>query len=177
MSTRDGLVRTKVGNYYDPTDPGEEHGYHRHHRPRRSIAEAEWPLLAELARGRVVLELGTGVGVSARVMAATAKAVVTVDPDSWVQHPGPENVTFLREAPKDTSPFDMAFIDGDHSEQGCAEDIEKCRCIPLLVLHDTNLKEVRRAIARYASAGLTEVEAHNTPGRLAVYRWAKGGNQ
>jgi hypothetical protein len=160
------MVRTGIGNYYAPDDPGEI-GYAGTPK-RRSITDSEAEILAHLAKGCAVLEIGTGLAVSTRALASTAQSVVTVDPDPWISDPQLAGVVFLREAPIG-SQFDLAFIDGNHAVASVLTDLIQCRAIPVIVLHDTNLPGVIDALARLP--GLIPEEIFDTPCRLAVYRW------
>lgn len=95
------MIPHPKGGRYRADDPGEPTtGV-----PRVSIADDEVELLASLVAGKRVLEIGTGLGVSARAMASTATEVVTVDIDPWV-HANvwpllPRNVRCCAEIPDD----------------------------------------------------------------------------
>lgn len=158
------LVCTEYGTYYDPEDPGER-GYPGKVK-RRSVTDEEVGILAALADEKRVLEIGTGLAVSTRALAMTAVSVVTVDPDPWVQDPGIPGVEFRRELPPKDVPFDMVFIDGNHMTESVVQDIESCRHIPLLVMHDTYLASVARAIEL---CGLVTQRIYTTACLLAVY--------
>jgi hypothetical protein len=160
------MVRTGIGNYYAPDDPGEI-GYVGTPK-RRSVTDAEAGILAHLAKGCAVLEIGTGLAVSTRALACTARSVVTVDTDSWVTDPLLPGVRFVREVPPGI-PFDLAFIDGNHETLAVLADLDRCRAVPSLAVHDTNLPSVAAALA---GRPLDLVEAFDTPCRLALYRWA-----
>jgi len=130
-----------------PDDPGEPGlGV-----PRWSVATMEGRILSEFFRGKTVLEIGTGLGVSTRAIASTAKEVYTVDIDPWVKENVvlPENVHFstsLEGVPE----VDAAFIDGLHSHKQCCIDIYNARRLVkdggLIVLHDAHMKPIRGAI-------------------------------
>jgi len=160
-----GLIRTDNGNYYDPKDPGESQ--YPNSPPRLSVTDDEVEILADLARQKVVLEIGTGLGISTRALASTAKRVVTIDPDPWVRDPEMSNVVFLREAPM-TGQFDIVFIDGHHSTEAVLQDITYCIQMKILkiTLHDTYLPSIREAIRQCA---LHEQKVYETRCRLAVY--------
>lgn len=145
------IVRTENGNFFCPDDPGESQ--YPGSPPRLSVTEQE------------AVEIGTGLGVSTRALASTAASVVTVDPDPWVVDPCLPNVRFLREAP-DPAGFDMAFIDGLHERDAVVRDIERCKAIPLIVLHDTDLRGVREAIER---TGLRRTEDFGTKCQMAAF--------
>lgn len=140
------LVPHSTGSYEHPGDPGEPTtGV-----PRLSVTEMEADLLAAFVVGRDVLEIGTGLGVSTRALARTAKSVVTVDIDEWVQG------TIWPELPANVVPtpvvpvgrqFDAAFIDGDHSTESVVADWQAVaplvRSGGVILAHDTNAKAVR----------------------------------
>jgi hypothetical protein len=131
-------------------DPGEpQHGL-----PRIGIDEGEEPLLSALARGRLVLEIGTGLGYSTRALARTARLVVTVDPDEWVEKnivpTLPLNVAFRREL-SGPVPVDLVFVDGDHRPDAVRRDTllaVQCVCDGgLVVFHDwTGLDDVAGSV-------------------------------
>jgi hypothetical protein len=155
---KDGLRRVHgVGNYLDPDDPGEP-GYPDHWK-RRSVTDEEAEILAKIATGKRVMEIGTGLGVSTRAIASTAAHVVTVDPDPWVKDPCLANVEFRRSLPSADVQFDLAFIDGHHREDAVVADILSCRKIPMLVIHDSRTPSVRAAIER---CGLVSDEEYHT---------------
>jgi predicted RNA methylase len=158
------LEITPDGNFYCQEDPGEVSYSGRP--KRRSVTVEEAAILAELARGLRVLEIGTGLGVGTRALASTAQSVITLDVDPWVTDPQLPNVTFLRERP-DAAGFDLVFIDGSHETESVIADIEYCRPIPTLVLHDTYLPTVQEAIRAF---GLVEINVYPTRCRLATYR-------
>jgi len=125
-------------------------------------------LLKELVRGKTVLEIGTGVGVSARIMSEAARAVATVDVDLWVvewvwpvltEEAPLRNVLLHRAVPDPGVPFDAAFIDGHHTEEAAFADIVRCSQLVrgggLLVLHDIWIEDVARAATE---SGLRWVE-------------------
>lgn len=158
--------RTRAGSYYHKDDPGEIGYGPDYSLPRVSVTKQEAAILAELARDKTVLEIGTGLAVSTEALASTALRVVTVDIDPWVQDPGIRNVEFRRTLPVEDVPFDLVFIDGNHNKESVIADIESCRHIPLLVIHDTYLDSVREAIAE---CDLRLQQVYNTRCRLAVY--------
>jgi len=161
---RAGLIQTAAGNYYDPADPGERQ--YAGNPPRRSITEEEIEILAVLAAGMDVLEIGTGLAVSTHALASTARRVVTVDPDPWVQDPALPHVEFCRVLPHDLTGFDLVFIDGLHTREAVINDIERSRPIARLLLHDTYLPDVQAAIRHCA---LVECTHWSTQCRLAIY--------
>lgn len=136
------MIAHPKGGQYRADDPGEPTtGV-----PRVSIADDECDLLAELVAGLRVLEIGTGLGVSARAMAKTALEVVTVDIDPWV-HANvwpllPKNVTGLTSVDDVDGVFGAVFIDGDHSRLAVRRDVEQAEGFApggLLIAHDANV--------------------------------------
>lgn len=135
----------RSGSWVHPSDPGEP----RIGKPRLSVTDLEAAILAELVAGLTVLEIGTGLGVSTRAMAETARVVHTVDIDPWVWEnvwPDlPENVVPHRSI--DTVPeFSVAFIDGDHSTEAVEADLASVAGCPLVIAHDTNSSMVRAGL-------------------------------
>ena len=140
------LIPHSTGSYVHGDDPGEP----TTGEPRLSITEVEGEMLAVLAAGRSVLEFGTGLGVSTRALARTARKVYTVDIDEWVQETIwptlPDNVSTCGD--RDRLPIvDMVFIDGDHTEQGTAADVAAAMRLAseVVVMHDTLAPSVRSA--------------------------------
>jgi hypothetical protein len=111
------------------------------------LSEAEATMLARLASGKKVLEIGTFYGKSTVAMAEGAKHIVCVDP--FTGYPGTEFTDTLKETvynlrsagvrdkvhihvgtqeevlPEiDLSEFDMVFYDADHSEESTARGIK-----------------------------------------------------
>ena len=139
------LVPYPQGGFTHPDDPGEPSS----NAPRVSVTPAEAQILANLATGLRVLEIGTGLGVSTAGMAQTATSVTTVDVDPWVWvtiwPTLPGNVTVAKTTAELCGPFDMVFIDGDHTPQAVRADLaEAVRLAPggLLVAHDANYTDV-----------------------------------
>lgn len=136
-------------------DPGEP----TTGKPRISIADDEIDILTEAARGHIVLEIGTGLGVSTRALAQHAKSVITVDPDPWVKehirHTLPGNVLHVATIDDipDGIPFNMAFIDGDHSTESTLRDIktvrELCTVGTRIWVHDAKYPNVAAALDPY----------------------------
>jgi precorrin-6B methylase 2 len=148
------MIRLPVGAYIREDDPGES-GY-KTTAPRGSVTDGECALLGALCRGQFVLEIGTGLGVSTRAIAATALRVDTVDPDPWVQSAivpsfSEENIRAFTEVPG--GQYDVAFIDGNHSEESVLSDIraaaERLHRGGLLILHDTHLEGVFSACSKF----------------------------
>ena len=139
------LVVTHNGNFYSPADPGEMGTKIR----RLSVTSLETEILAEVARGHRVLEIGTGLGVSTVALAKDAEYVWTIDPDPWVQ----ENVwPDLTDTGKVTTAhqvpdvelqslwFTLAFVDGDHGYDSVLADLEAVKRLILpmcpVLMHD-----------------------------------------
>lgn len=145
-----GLEHSQVNGYFHPSDPGEPGTG----QPRLSVNDHEGRLLASLVRRMVVLEIGTGLGVSARWMAMTAKHILTVDPDPWViENIFPTLPPSVIGCPdyQDWFPiFDAAFLDGLHQYEQVMKDIEimrnQVRANGLLIFHDLYIQDVRRAL-------------------------------
>ena len=140
------LIPHSTGSYVHGDDPGEP----TTGEPRLSVTEVEGEMLAVLAAGRSVLEFGTGLGVSTRALARTARKVYTVDIDEWVQETIwptlPDNVSTCDD--RDRLPIvDMVFIDGDHTEEGTAADVAAAMRLAseVIVMHDTSAPTVRSA--------------------------------
>lgn len=160
-----------TGGYVRADDPGEP----QTGSPRISITDAEGELLAEMMAGLSVLEIGTGLGVSTRAMAKTAREVVSVDVDEWVSmNIAPElgqigTVTCCHSIPRNWT-FDAAFIDGDHSPAAVERDIRAALAVVrpggFIVLHDFNASIVQEGARR---AGI-ECEALATTYGLGVHR-------
>lgn len=134
------------GGYRHPDDPGEP----TTGQPRVSVSDLEASILEALARGRHVVEIGTGLGVSTRALAAHARTVHTIDVDPWVHAtiwPDlPSNTTGVPDRRLVAGRFDLAFVDGDHSRQAALDDLTWCAARARIVIaHDTNYESVRRA--------------------------------
>lgn len=146
------LERVSNGSYVHTEDPGEPSTG----KPRLSITDEEAAIVADFCFGeRTVMEIGTGLGVSTKAIAAVAETVFTVDIDPWVQEniwpTLPDNVYGISEVYTHGRIIDVAFIDGDHSTEATRHDIE--RVLPILrpgtgvlLLHDVNYPNVRKAI-------------------------------
>lgn len=147
-----GYHKLDNGSYVHPDDPGEPQNGHR----RLSITDQEASILQGFADGRVVLEIGTGLGVSTRALAEVAEQVITVDIDRWVHEnivpTLPENVLATTEIDpqvyNDLMP-EMVFIDGDHSFEATRRDIGMAQDIVvpggLVVIHDAHAPQVWKA--------------------------------
>lgn len=141
------LQHLDYGSYVSPDDPGEPTTGVR----RISVTDREADLLAFLARGRTVVEIGTGLGTSTRAMTPYARHLWTVDIDPWVQHNvWPTLAKYVRKS--STRPngwFDMVFIDGDHATESATADIDYALSVVklgMIVVHDANMDSVRAAL-------------------------------
>lgn len=137
------MIPHPKGGWVRQDDPGEpQTGV-----GRISISELEAGILAAVAADRTVIEIGTGLGVSTRALASTARSVTTVDIDPWVHEtiwPDlPDHVERLRSLPADGQ-WDVAFIDGDHNRLAVRTDLRWCYPrVHVIVAHDTNHQAVR----------------------------------
>lgn len=119
------MIPHQLGGYYREDDPGEPSSGVA----RVSVTDDERDVLAAMADGKWVFEIGTGLGVSTRALASTATHVVTCDIDEWVHRtiwPDlPANVTPVPAVLADQlgRRFDMVFIDGDHSDEALRIDV------------------------------------------------------
>jgi predicted O-methyltransferase YrrM len=146
------LQKSPVNGYLCPTDPGEP-GWGTQ---RLSVNDLEAKIVSEFARGKTVLEIGTGLGVSTLKLAETAKMVYTVDIDSWVAKniapTLPDNVRFFKSIDEYgiTPGFDMAFVDGFHEYEQCSKDINSVMYLVnrggVLLFHDFHIPAVAKAI-------------------------------
>lgn len=124
-----------------PDDPGEpQHGL-----PRIGIAPDEEAVLLSL-HGDYALDIGTGLGFSARALAACNHAVYTVDPDPWVQRtiwptlPGNVRPVSTIEDVPIVELFDVVFIDGIHTAKSVRSDfisaVRRTKVAGIVLLHD-----------------------------------------
>jgi predicted O-methyltransferase YrrM len=151
-----------------PNDPGEP----GRNLPRWSVGDREARIVSELMRGLIVLEIGTGLGVSTKEIAKRAKFVYTVDIDPWVKEniapTLPENVQFFQERKDVPGKVDAAFIDGFHSFEQCGKDILFVRKLVrpggLIVFHDLYIAGIKEAIIK---SGLEGAEIR-TPCGIAI---------
>lgn len=130
-----------------PDDSGEPPTGNR----RVAITVQEATLLALLVIDRQVLEIGTGLGVSTKMLASTALEVVTVDVDPWVHDvvwPDlPANVRTVTSV-DDTERFDVVFISDCSAGELRADLAVACRCCRgLIVVHDAHSENVGAAIS------------------------------
>lgn len=134
------------------------------------LKESEAKELAELAKGKTVLEIGSWCGRSAIAMAATAYRVYAIDwhrgdpiigfdetlSEFWtnIRKAGAGNVIPLvgRTQQMDIlgeSWADVVFVDGDHHEESVLADLELARrCLKpggTIAMHDWDCKPVQRA--------------------------------
>jgi hypothetical protein len=157
------LVKSDVNGYYCPQDPGEPNW----NAPRLSINDTEARFLKELFRGRVVLEIGTGLGVSTNAIASVADWVYTVDIDDWVKEnvaPNlPRNTTFHMNY-NSIPECEAAFVDGYHEYEQCRKDIQTCKRLVskggLMVFHDLAMGAVRQALVDEGYNNALQVLTH-----------------
>lgn len=136
-----------------PEDPGEIAGPGRGHR-RISVTSEEGMVLAGMAAGRWVLEVGTGLGVATRYLAMHAAHVTTLDIDPWVREKVwptlPDRVTAL-DTPPTVMDVSMAFIDAEHTPEALCGDVMYAAGLMsaggVLVAHDAiELRETLREL-------------------------------
>lgn len=133
--------------YICPDDPGEP----IYNAPRGSVSDSECEILKKYAKGKRVLEIGTGLGVSTRSMAKVAEIVYTVDIDQWVWDnvwPDlPNNVVCLKDA-GECPGVDVVFIDGCHEQKYVVEDLKLAKLKTVqggaILLHDLNRADIYR---------------------------------
>lgn len=141
-----------MGSFTHPDDPGE-YGT----APRISVTGEEAELLARLACGKRVLEIGTGLGISTTALASSALHVTTLDTSPWVHStifPSLRSARITccvdRTEAAAGIPYDLIFIDGHHGSDEVLADIEYSLPLlcskGLLVLHDHRQESVRNAI-------------------------------
>lgn len=139
------------GSFTHPSDPGEYEAA-----PRISVTGEEAALLARLACGKHVLEIGTGLGISTKALASSATRLTTLDIDPWVHTTifptlRPLGITCCdtREEAAAGLPYDLIFIDGHHGSDEVLFDINYSLPLlcssGLLVLHDYKMDSVRNA--------------------------------
>jgi SAM-dependent methyltransferase len=121
------------------------------------LTESEGKALADLARGKRVLEIGSFCGLSTVCMARTAEHVTAVDYFDGRATPCPQDtlpafnanlerygvadkVTTIHPDLPFEGEYDLAFIDGAHDYDSVMADIERCREVlkpdGLLAFHD-----------------------------------------
>jgi len=110
------------------------------------LMPSEARALANVTKGKRVLEIGAYCGLSTICMARTAESVDSIDPHDGRQTPRPKDtyeiccdnlerygvadkVTLHKTIDKgvvDGQKFEVIFIDGDHEEEGIQTDIREC---------------------------------------------------
>ncbi|HEY3182509.1 MAG TPA: class I SAM-dependent methyltransferase [Gaiellaceae bacterium] len=138
-----------------------------------SLTEAEANLLAELARGKVALELGSWFGRSTIALASTAERVHAIDSHGGDSHTGPLSTlsSFLRnlrrygvrdrvvvhlgdvdEVARVLAPasFDVAFVDGLHTREAVERDAQLLRPLVrdggVIAFHDYGRYDVTEVV-------------------------------
>jgi predicted O-methyltransferase YrrM len=144
---------------------------------RWSVSEPQAERLAELARGKRVLEIGTGTGLSTEALARHAVSVRTYDVDDEVKRlvwPHlPANVTAVdRRVHPVEGVYDLLFIDGLHDGEGVAADLRDC--IPtaapgaIWVFHDWQMAGVEKTVTESKLFRVTEVQSDAGPTQMAI---------
>lgn len=140
--------------------------------------------LAELARGKRVLEIGSYCGLSTICMARTAKHVTAMDYFDGRGTPKPRETesefwanverhglkdkvaTIHPDAELPPSEFDLVFIDGAHDYESVMHDIENARWAlnpdGLIVFHDSDEDGPERAIMNLLNAGGELISTHES---------------
>lgn len=151
-----GLYQYSFGGWQarrDPNEPLHDHG-------RWSVTTDEGEYLRETVRGRGVIEIGTGLGISTRFILESCRWLVTCDIDPWVQSTvwpdlvecGP--VLFCSDASRLVHlpvAAQVTFIDGCHEHAWVMADLHLALGITLpdglILLHDVNYQPIVRAVA------------------------------
>jgi hypothetical protein len=153
------LIERSDGSWISPQDPGEP----TTHECRVSVTPEEGEILAQLATDKMVLEIGTGLGVSTRFLCSTATHVTTIDPDPWVERnvwPNlPDNCTMLN-CREMSLGYDLVFIDGDHQPEALRNDLEyayySLRKQGTIVAHDAKAAHVWSVLCDHMHRGVWE---------------------
>lgn len=128
---------------------------------RGSITNREAEILAEMATGLDVLEIGTGTGFSTLAMNSTAKSVTTVDVDPWVienvfPYLESRGVICLQSAPEEGE-FGFIFVDGNHEQSSVTEDMKVSRRLAApgasIAIHDLHISGVSRSVGAVRELG------------------------
>lgn len=149
------------GSFTCPDDPGE---------PTTSVARVsvtpqECEILAELAKDRIVLEIGTGLGISTAALASTAMTVWTIDTDPWVKvNIAPRFDASLVQCAMDREwaphGFELVFIDGDHQPGPLRADMlfayEHLAPGGTIVCHDARYTHVWSVLCEFLDRGSWE---------------------
>lgn len=156
------------------------------------LCEDEGKALAELARGKRVLEIGSYCGLSTICLARTAEHVTAVDYFDGRATPKPRG-TFDEfkanierygvadrvevchpDAEIPLPEYDLAFIDGNHRREAVEQDIEKALAVlkpdGLIAFHDYSRAtdfDVCEVIDEFIASGAELLSVHNT---LAVVK-------
>jgi predicted O-methyltransferase YrrM len=142
---------------------------------KSSITNNEAAKLAELAKRKTALEIGSAYGYSTLIIAQAARHLTTIDPhteregsrqalEANLQAAELEGrVTILTQPsqailPNLTTRFDLAFIDGDHTEPAITQDLRNAWALLKpgggLAAHDydeAQCPDVKPAIDRFAA--------------------------
>lgn len=166
-------------------------------RPQMSFGEraALEGVLAQV-RPKLALEIGTAEGGSLRRIAAHSQEVHSVDLDHepvLSQEPLPDHVTLHTGPSAELVPgllaafaaegrnLDLALVDGDHSLEGAAGDLEALLRSPatrrtVILVHDSMNVEVRAGIESVGLNGYEKVVYHEldfVPGYIYAEEWRK----
>ena len=145
---------------------------------RGSITVREAAILTDLARGRCVLEIGTGTGFSAQSMITTARSVVSIDIDPYViEYVFPRlfalGIECATEIPANRL-FDLVFLEGNHSLSSVVADVERARKVSarggVMVFHDLSFSGVESGLRQLNL--LDAVERFGTPLGLGMLKLA-----
>lgn len=167
------MIPSPHGGLIHPKDPGEPGG--KCFAKRWSVTQTDAAVLQALAKGRRVIEIGTGLGVSSASMAEVGASVVTIDIDPWVAETVaphlPDSVRFElgRDGVGDGERFDLAFIDGLHTPEAVQEDIAfvigKLDLPAVIALHDAGDENVQQGIEM---AGFSPADVAYVPTKAGI---------
>ena len=165
-------LKPAPNGYMSPQDPGEP----GRNQPRWSVNDLEARIVGELCRKGIVLEIGTGLGVSSRAILKTCYKLMTVDSDPWVWNNvfpelkkefGEKVHCYPLKANNVKTPtrFDALFLDGFHEYEQVKKDIANYRGElkhgAIMIFHDLYIDGVYRGII---DSGLTPLHIQTTAG-------------